>query len=150
MTVGIKDLRDKGALRLTFVSDWLIDLLRVAPEISAYVKTFPNLPVCLDVVKVRELVQLEWRYQGSTKRLRSVELDASASDWVTGKFLDELLRVNSLVVVLNAQLKLMSKVYEVELGFDNGWTATDLYELTQSATGLPQSVLDRLDSLSAI
>ncbi len=149
MAVGIKDLRDKGDVRLDLVAYWLTDLVVGMYELSSYVKRFPNLPVCLDVVKVRESMQLEWRWQGSTKRVKPTEIDESASEWISGNFLSEFLRVNAMVVMVNTQVKLLAKVHETQLGFENGWPATDLHALAQSSTTLPDSVLDALDTVTA-
>lgn len=147
MTVGIKDLRDKGENRLDVLVDWLDELSLVVALVAGYVQKFPNLPVCLDVVKVRDLVQLEWRYQGMTKRLKVSEFDDLAAEWVSGEFLKELLRVNAWVAVTNAEIKLVAKLFELRSAFNSGACASQLYGLSQSATLLPQSFLSAVSTL---
>lgn len=132
MFVGSKDLRDKGKriLDLTSHCEQLIDEMK---SLSEYVTQFPNLAMVtkLDLVKVRDEFQLEWRRVGSNKRYSFAQVDANALDWVGASMVVELREVNALVVVMNRDLKLSLSLLRVFKAYEEGCSAGDIAGLTK-------------------
>jgi len=133
--VGTKDLRDKGRFisRITELNSHCEQLIEEMKFMSGYVAQFPNLAMVtkLDLVKVRDEVQLEWRRAGSNARYSPKQVDANAMIWVGGLMVDELKRINALVVVMNRDLKLSSSLLRILKGFDEGLNADQISTLTK-------------------
>lgn len=132
MFVGSKDLRDKGnrILHLRSHCEQLIDEMK---SLSEYVAQFPNLAMVtkLDLVKVRDEFQLEWRRVGSSKRYSFAQVDANALDWVGVSMVVELREINALVVVMNRDLKLSLSLLRVFKAYEEGFSAGDIAGLTK-------------------
>jgi hypothetical protein len=131
--VGTKDLRDKGAARVVELSSHC-ELLKSNMQVLVnYVAQFPNLSMFakLDVTKVRDEVQLEWRKTGTNQRYTFSQVDELAVSWVGVYAVDEVLRVNALAVLLNRELKLSLSSLKLWKGFLADLPAGELVSLVK-------------------
>lgn len=135
MFVGTKDLRDKGEVKIVDLRSHCELLMLNMRSLVEYVAQFPNLSMVakLDVTKVRDEVQLEWRKTGTNQRYTFAQVDELAVSWVGGYAVDEVLRVNALAVLLNRELKLSLSSLKLWEGFLANLSAGELANLVKRA-----------------
>lgn len=135
MFVGTKDLRDKGEVRIVDLGSHCELLMLNMQALVEYVAQFPNLSMVakLDVTKVRDEVQLEWRKTGTNQRYTFAQVDELAVTWVGSYAVDEVLRVNALAVLLNRELKLSLSSLKLWEGFLANLSAGELANLVKRA-----------------